>query len=227
MRQIFLMTAALALVASQAAAAAWETYNNEALGYTVMFPGKPTDGSGIYKSDLIPGAVTHFATLKDGDSTFLALEIDTGQPEEGTALMGEFEYWLGQIGRIAVNNVARLNVGMQYGRFLTIDCSDDVVSEGVKQPARARELFKNAAGLACPNGARIVANLFFTQGRLYAIAGMQTGANAKVAIAPVRFVNSLGWIGANADHARAMLEKVHPEMVNAAQPPAPAAGNGR
>jgi len=220
LRQTISIVALVALVASGAAAAPWEIYNNEALGYTVMFPGKPTEGTGVYKSDLIPGAPTHFATLKDGESTFIALEVDTGQPEEGTALMGEFEYWLGQIGDITVNNVVRLNVGMQYGRFVTLDCNDNVASEGVKQAGRARELFKNAAGLACPNGARIVADLFFTQGRLYAVMGMQTGANAKLASAPVRFVNSLGWIGANAEHARAMLERVHPEMVNRAPPAA-------
>lgn len=216
--------AAILLVSAGPAAAAWETYTKEALGYSVMMPGKPTEGTGIYRSDLVPGATTHFLKLVDGDTTFLALEIDTAEPNEGTSLTGEFEYWLSQIGNIAANNVSRLNVGMEYGRNLTVDCSDDVVPEAPKQTDRAKLMFANAAGFACPNGARLMANLFFTQGRLYAVIGMQAGPDAKRASAPVRFVNSLGWVGANADHAKAMLAKVHPEMVN---PPAAATGPGR
>jgi hypothetical protein len=208
-RQIALLTAAIAILASYPASAAWQTYTNRALGFSVMLPGTPTEGSGTYKTDLVPGGVpTHYAKLIDGDTTFVALEIDTGQPDEGTSLVGEFEYWLSQIGDIALDSISRLNVGMEYGRFLTVDCRDDVVPEGPRQKMRAREIFQDAAGIQCPNGARLTTNLFFTEGKLYAITGIVSGANAKTSSDPGRFANSLDWAGANAEHARAALKRL-------------------
>jgi hypothetical protein len=234
LRQIALITAAVAIVAAGPAAAAWQTYTNEPLGYSVMFPGKPTEGTGVYRSDLVPGATTHYATLKDGDSTFIAIEIDTGQAEEGASLVGEFEYWLTQIGHITLDNLSRLNVGMEYGRFLTVDCRDDIIPEGPNRAVRARQIFKDAASLVCPNGAQLTTNVFFTGGRLYAITGIQAGEDAKVSSAPGRFANSLDWVGANADHARTLINQTaRPAQGGAAQPgnapqaPAAAAAGGR
>ncbi len=210
LRQIALMTAAvaiaIAIAVSGPAEAAWQTYENEPLGYSVMFPAKPSEGTGIYRSDLAPNATTHYATLKDGDSTFIAVVIDTGRLQDGAILMGEIEYWLGHIGDIVLNSISRLNTGMEYGRFLTIDCRDNIVPESPNQAIRARQIFKDAAGLICPNGARLTTNIFFTQGRLYAATGIQTGENAKVSGAPGRFANSFGWVGANADHARTLVD---------------------
>jgi hypothetical protein len=165
---------------------------------------------GVYRSDLVRNGATHYAALKDGNETFVALEIDTGLREDGASLMGEYEYWLSQIGDIALDSISRLNVGMEYGRFVTIDCRDDVVAEAPKRAMRARQIFSDAAGLACPNGARLTANLFFTQGRLYAIMGMVSGPQAKVSSDPGRFANSLDWIGANAEHALSLFDPAHP-----------------
>jgi hypothetical protein len=191
---------------AQAAAAVWEPYTNDRLGYTVQFPGKPTEGTGVYRADLITEAPTHFATLKLGDATFTALTIETNLPQEGAILMGEFEYWLAYYGDIALNTVSRLNIGSQYGRFITIDCRDDVVPEGPLRTEKAHEMMEDAANLVCPNGARMTANIFFTLGRLYAFIGVQAGPNAKVANAPGRFVNSAGWSGPNSAHARTLTK---------------------
>lgn len=206
MRRITL-TLVAAVLASGPAAAAWETYTNESMGYSVMFPAKPTEGSGTYRTDLVAGATTHYAKLTDGEDTFVAMEVDTAQPDEGATLVGEFEYWLSQIGEIALDNISRLNVGMQYGRFLTVDCRDDIVPEGPRQTMRARRILDEMAGLACPNGARLTTNLFFTQGRLYAMIAIASGPDAKTTSAPARFANSLDWVGANAQHARAILDR--------------------
>ena len=224
MRQIALMIAAAAIVTSGPAAAAWQTYTNEPLGYSVMFPAKPKEGTGVYRSDLAPNAMTHYSTLKDGDTTFIALEIDTGRVEDGAILMGEFEYWLGHFGDIALDNVSRLTAGMEYGRFLTIDCRDDVIPEGPNQTVRAHQMFKDAAELVCPNGARLTTNVFFTQGRLYAITGIETGEDAKVADEPGRFANSIAWVGVNADHAQTLVDRTARAAAQAAA--AAAAGRG-
>ena len=200
------MTAAFAFAMAGPADAAWQSYENEPLGYSVMFPAEPSEGTGFYRSDLAPNAPTHFSRLEDGDSTFIAMVIDTGRVEDGAILMGEIEYWLGHIGDIVLNNISRLNTGMEYGRFLTIDCRDDVVPETLNQEVRARQIFDDAAGLDCPNDARLTVNIFFTQGRLYVAAGMQAGENAKFSGAPGRFANSFGWIGANAEHARTLVD---------------------
>jgi len=200
------MTLAFLFVAIGPANAAWQKYENEELSYGVMFPAEPTEGTGFYRSDLAPNAPTHFSKLEDGDSTFIAMVIDTGRPEEGASLLGEVEYWLGHIGDIVLNTISRLNIGMEYGRFLSIDCRDDVVPEAANQTVRANYIFDNAAGLNCPNGARLTVNMFVNQGRIYIAAGMQEGANAKRSGAPGRFANSLGWIGANAERAQTLVD---------------------
>ncbi len=206
MRQIVLMTLAFAFTLAGPANAAWQKYENEPLGYGVMFPAEPTEGTGFYRSDLAPNAPTHFAKLEDGESTFIALVIETGRVEDGAILLGEIEYWLGHIGDIVLNSISRLNTGMEYGRFLSIDCRDDVVPEALNQTVRAHYIFDIAAGLNCPNGARLTVNMFFNLGRLYVAAGMQEGANAKRSGAPGRFANSLGWIGANAERAQTLVD---------------------
>jgi hypothetical protein len=205
--KITLLTAAFAVGISAPAAAAWQSYKNEKLGYAVVFPTAPVEATGTYKSDLIPGAPTTYATARDGDGTFLALVVDTGRPDDGTIIMGEFEYFLSHFGDVVVNTTLRLNVGMEYGRFLTVDCHDNVASDGPLQVERAKRMFQDAARLTCPAGARMSSALFFTQGRLYLIAAIQAGEDAKASGAPVRFVNSLEWIGANAEHGRALIAR--------------------
>ena len=226
MRPIALLTALLAFFAATPAFAAWQTYNNEPFGYSVTFPGAPTEGRGTYKSDLIPGAPTHHATFRDGEATFLTLVVDTGRREDGTVIMGEFEYWLSHFGDVVVNTTSRLNVGMEYGRFLTIDCRENVASDGPLQVERAKRLFGEAAALACPAGARLCTNIFFTQGRLYAIVAMQAGEEAKGSPALVRFTNSLQWIAGNAEYGRGLIARSSLAGRAAAPAAAPApAGN--
>ena len=79
MRQLALMTAAFAFAMAGPADAAWQSYENEPLGYSVMFPAEPSEGTGFYRSDLAPNAPTHYSSLQDGDSTFIAMVIDTGR----------------------------------------------------------------------------------------------------------------------------------------------------
>ena len=228
LRQIALMTAAVAILASGPAAAAWETYTNTTYGYSVEMPGKPTEGTGVYHSDLAPTAATHYVKLTDGNTTFIAMEIDTGRNDVGGLLLGEYEYWLGHIGQITLSNVSRLNIGMEYGRFIDIDCRDDFIPDDPNEGMRARQMFKDVAGITCTNGARITANLFFNQGRLYVATAIQTGDDAKLSGTPGRFANSFDWIGANAERAKTLVDW---DAVNAVKgrppkPQTPAAGGG-
>lgn len=236
LRALATLTVAFAIFTAGPAAAAWQTYLNEPLGFSVMFPGKPTEGKGMYRSDLVPEGVTDFVSFKDGDASFVAMVIQTGRNDDGAIVMGEFEYWLGHFGEMALNNVSRLNIGMEYGRFMSLDCSDSHIPEGVNQGVRARQMFKDAAGIVCPDGARLTTTLYFNQGRLYAAMGIQAGEDAKLSGAPGRFANSLNWEGANEVRARTMVDWVR---VNASKavtmgtaPPAagaapPAEGGGR
>jgi hypothetical protein len=207
LRRIILLAAAMTLTTIGSAVAAWQGYENEELGFAVTFPGVPTEATGTYKSDLLPGVPTHYATYREGEGTFLSLVVDTGRLQDGAILLGEFEYWLSHFGDVIVNTPVRLNVGMEYGRFLSIDCREGVVSEGPLQVERAKRLLNDAAAFDCPSGARLNSGLFFTQGRLYAIMGMMTGADAALSPAPIRFVNSLEWIASNAEYGRELLAR--------------------
>jgi hypothetical protein len=230
LRLIVLIALAIALMPAPAEAA-WQKYDHTALGYSVTFPGQPSEATGIYSSHLAPRAPTQYSVLKQGEATYSAIVIDTGRREEGAILMGEFEYWLGHFGDIVVNTIQRLNAGMEYGRFYTIDCRDNVVSDGPLQNERARKIFADAARLACPNGARLTMSLHFTQGRLYAVTAVQEGADAKLSGAPARFVNSLQWITGNLEHAQRLVDwsavttaGVAPTAMQPAAPAAPPAG---
>lgn len=206
LRLTALMTAMVAISAPGPAAAAWQSYTNESLGFSVQFPGEPSEGMGIYRSDLLPEAATHYVTQKDGDSHFVMTVIETGNDVDSALLMGEFEYWMGHAGVLVLSSVSRLNIGMYYGRFLSVDCSDDIVPESINQGVRAHQMLKDAANIVCPNGARMTINMFFTQGRLYVATGIQTGQNAKISGAPGRFVNSFEWEGENAVRAQTHVD---------------------
>jgi hypothetical protein len=200
------LVAALALASAQPAYAAWQAYENETWGYSVQFPGEPSEGTGIYRSDLAFAAPTHYTRLVDGDGTYTVMVVETGRPEDGAIVLNEFEYWLGLFGDITLNTVSRLNTGMEYGRFINIDCRDNVASDGPNQTERAHRLFMDAGQISCPEGARLTANAFFTEGRLYAVIATLAGPNAKTSGAPSRFANSLGWIGENAEHAKGLID---------------------
>jgi hypothetical protein len=205
MRLFAIFAFVVAALISVPAQAAWVKYDNTALGYSVTFPGQPEARTGIYSSHLAPRAPVQSMVLKEGDATYSVIVIDTGRLQEGAILMGEFEYWLGHFGDIVVNTIQRLNAGMEYGRFYTIDCRDNVVSDGPLQNERARKIFADAAGLTCPNGARLTMSLHFTQGRLYAVTAVCEGPDAKLSGAPARFVNSLSWIAGNLEHANRLM----------------------
>jgi hypothetical protein len=208
LRRIALMSAAFVIAASAPAfaAGAWHIYMNETWGYSAQFPGEPTEGTGVYRADLIPEAPTHIARYKDGDGTFSAVVIEAGREEDGAFILGEFEYWLGHVGTIALSSVSRLNVGMEYGRFLTIDCSAEFISEDPNQALRAPQMFEDAAGIECPDGARMSVNFFYSQGKIYAMFGVMAGPDARESGAPGRFVNSFGWEGENSERARNLID---------------------
>jgi hypothetical protein len=201
-----LFAAAMTALSCTPAEAAWQAYENEALGYSVSFPGEPTEGHGTYRIDLAPNAATDYAKLIDGDATYAVLVIHTGRETDGAILMGEFEYWLGHFGDIVVNTVSRLNTGMEYGRFISLDCRDGSVSDGPNQTVRGHQIFEDAAGISCPEGARLTVNVFFTLGKLYAVVAILGGPNARTSGAPSRFANSLGWVGENDAHAETLVD---------------------
>src|SRR5260221_620311 len=164
---------AAALIASSAAAAAWKEYPQPQLGFVVEFPADPTASMGNYKTGLVPSATSHIYLVKEDHALYVASVIDLlDRKEEGAILLGEAESTLSQLGDVTSISTSRVEPGRAaiYGRFITINCRSGRVTDQLGQTAETiRAWFKNMTGLECPEGSRLMANMFFNRGRLYLI----------------------------------------------------------
>lgn len=184
-------------------AEAWEEYENEAFGYAVSFPAAPSERTGVYGTRILPNANVHYLFLEDETNIYSAAVVET-EKVDGTSIIGEADYNLSMLGDTVLNNVSRLTGTMDHGRFITIDCREDFVPEvgggDLAFAIRNREMLSAAMGIECPTDARLTANLFFKNGLLYLIMGVnKPGPNARISINAGRFANSIGWIDAHGD----------------------------
>lgn len=197
---VFALTAAIAVALVPRPAAAWEEYQNETFGYAVSFPGPPSERTGVYETRMLPEAEVRYLFLEDETNIYSAAVIETGKVD-GTSILGEADYNLTMLGDTVLNNVSRLTGTMDYGRFITIDCREDFNHEvgsdddDLTFAIRNREMIKAATGIECPTNARLTANLFFKNGLLYLIVGVNKPApDAKISFNAGRFANSIGWL---------------------------------
>jgi hypothetical protein len=200
MRTIALIILAM-LIASAPAAAAWKEYPQPQLGFVVEFPADPTTANGTYKTTLVPSAAAHMFSLKDNQAFYTATVVDLlDRKEEGATLLGEAESMLRQLGDVTSVSASRVEPGRAavFGRFITISCRSARVTDLLGQTAESvRTWFKNITGSECPDGSRLVVNMFFHRGRLYMIHGINLPGDDVSSPAALRFANSISFFAAD------------------------------
>ena len=200
MRTIVFVIATV-LIASSLTAATWKEYRQPELGFLVEFPGDPAASTGNYHTGLVQSATAHIFSLKDDQSLYVATVVDLlDRKEEGATLLGEAESNLTMLGDVASISISRVTPGAAavYGQFITIDCRGGRPGGQRGQADTARTWFKDITGAECPDRGRLVANVFFTRGRLYLIQGINlpSAEDALLSPAAMRFANSLSFLGA-------------------------------
>jgi hypothetical protein len=201
MRVTALILAAL-LIACIPAIAAWKEYAQPQLGFVVEFPAEPSTSNGNYKTTLVQAAASHNFFLKDDQSFYAATVVDLlDRKEEGATLLGEAESMMRQLGDVTSVSASRVEPGRAavFGRFITITCRSGHVPDLLGQTAESVRLWlKNGSGLECPDGSRLVVNMFFHRGRLYMIQGMNLpDGDALLSPAALRFANSISFFAAD------------------------------
>jgi hypothetical protein len=207
MRPIVFVVATV-LIGSTLSAATWKEYRQPELGFLVEFPGDPAASMGRYHTGLVQSATAHIFSFKDDQTLYAATVVDLlERKEEGATLLGEAESNLTMLGEVASISVSRVTpgAGAVYGQFITIDCRSGQGGGQRGQASTARTWFKDMTGADCPDRSRLVANVFFTRGRLYFIQGINLpGAeDALLSPAAMRFANSLSFLRENAGRGAA------------------------
>ena len=185
------------------APASWKEYPQPELGFVVEFPSDPTASTGNYRTGLVASAPAHIFAVKEEHAVYVATVVDLlDRKEEGATLLGEAESTVSQLGDVTSISTSRVEPGRAaiYGRFMTINCRRGRVTDQLGQTAdTVRTWFKNITGADCPDGSRLMVNLFFNRGRLYMIQGINlpTTDDAPSSPAALRFSNSVSFFAAD------------------------------
>jgi hypothetical protein len=170
----------------------------------VEFPADPTTSTGTYRTTLVPSTATaHIFSVREDHAIYVATVVDLlDRKEEGATLLGEAESTVSQIGDVTSISSSRVEPGRAaiYGRFMTINCRRARVTDQLGQTADSvRAWFKNITGAECPDGGRLMTNLFFNRGRLYMIQGINLPSTEDQSSSPaaLRFANSVSFFAAD------------------------------
>ena len=201
MRPVVFVIAAV-LIASSLTAAAWKEYPQPELGFLVEFPADPAVSTGRYHTGLVQSAEAHIFSVKEDHALYVATVVDLlDRKEEGATLLGEAENNLTLLGDVASISISRVTPGQGavFGQFITIDCRSGRGGQRGQGDA-TRVWFKDMTGAECPDKSRLVANVFFTRGRLYLIQGINLPSTEDALLSPLamRFANSLSFLGGGA-----------------------------
>jgi len=202
LRPIGFMIAA-ALIASNSAAASWKEYPQPQLGFVVEFPADPVASMGNYKTGLVQSATAHIYSVKEEHAVYAATVVDfLDRKEEGAILLSEAESMLTQLGDVTSFTPQRVEPGRAaiYGHFITLNCRSGHVTDQLGQTAASvRAWLKDMSGAECPDGSRLMANVFFNRGRLYMIMGINLPSTEDAAASPsaLRFSNSISFFAAD------------------------------
>lgn len=208
MRLIASMLTVAALGIAGPAAAAWSEYPQPKLGFILEFPSAPTESSGTYKTVLVDPAPVHVLTVKQDDTVFVASVVDLqNRAGDGASLLIEAEFNLNLLGNVRDNSTSRVepNKDAVYGRFITIDCKSGRIPDQPGQTEAAHQWFKAiTGGVECPDGGRLVTNMFFHRGRMYLLQGINLPGKADTGgPLALRFANSLSFYNAEGKRSRA------------------------
>lgn len=186
--------------------AAWAVrYERSDLGYTLDFPGTPVEANGVYRARTVEGAPTHIATARTDTGIFIATVVDLFErAEDGASLMSEAEFYLRLLGDVVDVSTARTPPGENavFGRHITIDMRSDRTSEIVGQTETAHKMFNDAAGLEVIDGARMITQMYFREGRFFIFQGINLPIDGD-ALRPeaLLFILSFAWAGEAGDPA--------------------------
>src|SRR5205807_409624 len=95
--------------------------------------------------------------------------------------------YLSNLGDVTSVSTSRVEPGRAaiYGYFITMDCrSARIPDEFGRTPEAVHCWYKNFTGSECPDGSRIMANIFFNRGRLYMIQGINIPSAAGASSSP-------------------------------------------
>src|SRR5262245_46627179 len=192
-----------AVLMALAAAPSWKEYPQPQLGFVVEFPADPVASTGNYRTGLVAMATAHIFSVKEDHAVYVATVVDLlDRKEEGAILLGEAESTISQLGDVTSISTSRVEPGRAaiYGRFLTINCRRGRVTDQLGQNADSvRTWLKNVSGAECPDGARLMVNMFFNRGRLYMIQGVNLPSTEDNSSSPsaLRFSNSVSFFAAD------------------------------
>lgn len=208
--RILALAGALSLsvgLGAQAAAPEWNEYRNDELGYIVELPSTPVHKTGVYRSRILANAPSRYAIVETPTNIFSVAVIQAGDVDP-LAIISETDFAVTQFGEVLLNNVTRTGP-TNWGRFITVACDESyaVLPEGGgPDPAgRIRGMIIDSTGIRCPTGSVMSTTMFFKNGQLYLLAGVNLGPTARNSGAAAHFVSSLSWGGANMnaiDHAQ-------------------------
>jgi len=191
------------LTASFPVWAAWKEYPQPELGFVVEFPADPVVTAGNYKTTLVPSGNVHIYSVREAHALYVATVVDLlDRKEEGATLLGEAESMVRQLGDVTSVSASRVEPGRAavFGRFMTVACRSGRPADLQGQTAESvRAWLKNIAGVECPDGGRLVVNMFFHRGRLYLIQGINLPSEDDTALSPaaLRFANSISFFSAD------------------------------
>jgi hypothetical protein len=191
------------LMTSITAAAQWKEYPMPQLGFIVEFPAAPAASMGNYKTQmLVPSAPVHLYSVREGDELYMAVVTDLPErKEEGASILVEAEFNLNLLGDVTSYSTSRVETGRNaiFGRFISIKCRGGRIPDQPGQTEAAHSWFKGVTGIDCPDGDRLMVNMFFNRGRLYMMTGISTPDKEDHSYGPgaLRFTNSISFYRAD------------------------------
>jgi hypothetical protein len=192
------------LMTSITASAQWKEYPMPQLGFIVEFPAAPASSTGTYKTGfVVPSpAPVHVYTVREPNEIFMATVADLlDRKEEGATILVEAFFNLNLLGDMTAHSTSRVETGRNaiFGHFVTIKCRGGRIPDQQGQTETAHAWFKGVTGMDCPDGNRLMVNLFFTRGRQYMMIGMSTPDKEDGSFGPdaLRFTNSISFYRAD------------------------------